>query len=56
EPRYGVTSLADLRRPARMPEVDAALRRAFGPLFGATATRNGEPAELAAAGAQAPAG
>jgi len=56
EPRYGVTSLADLGRPARMPEVDAALRRAFEPLFGATAIRNGEPDELAATAAQAPAG
>ena len=56
EPRYGVTSLADLGRPARMPEVDAALRRAFEPLFGDTAIRTGEPAELAAAAAQAPAG
>ena len=34
EPRYGVTSLADLGRPAKMAEVDAALRREFGPLFG----------------------
>jgi lipoyl(octanoyl) transferase len=36
EPRYGVTSLADLGRPATMPEVDAALRRAFEELFGGT--------------------
>ena len=35
EPRYGVTSLADLGRLARMAEVDAALRREFEPLFGA---------------------
>jgi lipoyl(octanoyl) transferase len=35
EPRYGVTSLADLGRPAAMAEVDAALRRNFAPLFGA---------------------
>ena len=56
EPRYGVTSLAGLGRLARMPEVDAALRRAFKPLFGDTAIRNGKPAELAAAAAQAPAG
>jgi lipoyl(octanoyl) transferase len=49
EPRYGVTSLADLGSPATMLEVDAALRRAFEPLFGEAAIRNGEPAELAAA-------
>ena len=36
EPRYGVTSLADLGRPAAMVEVDRALRAAFQPLFGAT--------------------
>jgi len=36
EPRYGVTSLADLGRPAAMAEVDRALRAAFQPLFGAT--------------------
>ena len=35
--RYGVTSLADLGRTVSMPEVDAALRAAFAPLFGATA-------------------
>jgi lipoyl(octanoyl) transferase len=34
EPRYGVTSLADLGRPVAMPEVDAALRRSFEELFG----------------------
>jgi lipoyl(octanoyl) transferase len=33
--RYGVTSLADLGVPVSMPEVDMALRAAFGPLFGA---------------------
>jgi lipoyl(octanoyl) transferase len=37
EPRYGVTSLADLGITATMPEVDMALRAAFEPLFGATA-------------------
>jgi lipoyl(octanoyl) transferase len=36
EPRYGVTSLADLGVTALMPEVDIALRAAFEPLFGAT--------------------
>ena len=35
EPRYGVTSLADLGRTVTMPEVDMALRKAFAPLFGA---------------------
>jgi lipoyl(octanoyl) transferase len=38
EPRYGVTSLADLGRTVSMPEVDSALRAAFGPLFGAVAS------------------
>ena len=37
EPRYGVTSLADLGVIVAMPEVDIALRAAFEPLFGATA-------------------
>jgi len=36
EPRYGVTSLADLGRPVSMTDVDRALRAAFEPLFGAT--------------------
>jgi lipoyl(octanoyl) transferase len=35
EPRFGVTSLADLGRRVTMPEVDVALREAFIPLFGA---------------------
>ncbi len=37
EPRYGVTSLADLGFTASMPEVDMALRAAFAPLFGSAA-------------------
>jgi lipoyl(octanoyl) transferase len=37
EPRYGVTSLADLGLTVTMPEVDVALRAAFKPLFGASA-------------------
>ena len=37
EPRYGVTSLADLGRKAAMVEVDAALRHEFERLFGAVA-------------------
>jgi len=36
DPRYGVTSLADLGRTVTMPEVDMALRAAFAPRFGAT--------------------
>jgi lipoyl(octanoyl) transferase len=34
EPRYGVTSLADLGRKATIAEVDAELRREFEALFG----------------------
>ena len=37
EPRYGVTSLADLGLPVSLAEVDMMLRREFEPLFGATA-------------------
>jgi lipoyl(octanoyl) transferase len=36
EPRYGVTSLADLGLPVSMPEADMMLRREFEPLFGKT--------------------
>jgi lipoyl(octanoyl) transferase len=36
DPRYGVTSLADLGVPATMGEVDAVLRREFEGLFGGT--------------------
>jgi lipoyl(octanoyl) transferase len=39
EPRYGVTSLADLGRAVTLPEVDAALLREFQPLFGPAAPR-----------------
>ena len=39
-PLYGVTSLADLGRRNSMAEVDAALRRAFEPLFGTTEIEN----------------
>jgi lipoyl(octanoyl) transferase len=35
DPRYGVTSLADLGCPASMAEVDMALRQAFDEVFGA---------------------
>jgi lipoyl(octanoyl) transferase len=31
---HGVTSLADLGLPATMPDLDLALRRSFGPVFG----------------------
>src|SRR6201993_3862558 len=34
DPRYGVTSLADLGRPAAMADVDIALRQAFQEVFG----------------------
>ena len=37
EPRYGITSLADLGRQVSMAEVDQALRIEFEPLFGASA-------------------
>jgi lipoyl(octanoyl) transferase len=56
EPRYDVTSLADLGRKATMAEVDAALRRAFEPLFGEASIKAGGPPELAAAAAQVSAG
>jgi lipoyl(octanoyl) transferase len=36
EPRYGVTSLADLGIRANLAEIDTALRREFEQLFGAT--------------------
>jgi lipoyl(octanoyl) transferase len=39
EPRYGVTSLADLGRRVTMPEVDAVLRREFIALFGSTVAK-----------------
>jgi len=35
DPRYGVTSLADLGLPVTMPDVDVALRQAFENVFGA---------------------
>jgi lipoyl(octanoyl) transferase len=36
DPRYGVTSLADLGVTVSLPEVDMILRGTFAPLFGAT--------------------
>src|ERR1051325_1334966 len=44
DPRYGVTSLADLGLPVRMEDVDVALRRAFEEVFGATSARLPEAA------------
>ncbi len=41
EPRYGVTSLADLGHAVTMAELDIALRAAFVPLFGAFADAQG---------------
>jgi lipoyl(octanoyl) transferase len=35
DPRYGVTSLADLGLPVTLADVDVALRQAFGEVFGA---------------------
>jgi len=45
EPRYGVTSLADLGLPVAMSEVDGALRREFERLFGTTTFVPGPQAE-----------
>ena len=39
DPRYGITSLAELGVTASMAEVDMALRAAFEPLFGNSAQR-----------------
>src|SRR5258706_5345521 len=48
DPRYGVTSLADLGHPATMADVDMALRHAFEEVFGSSEVRlrttAGEPA------------
>ena len=38
DPRYGVTSLADLGHLATMADVDIALRQAFGEVFGSAKT------------------
>ena len=61
EPRYGVTSLADLGCTATMPELDMALRTAFEPLFGAIAgaqvlasTENNSPPRRSAKSAELP--
>ena len=53
DPRYGVTSLAELGLSASMAEVDMALRRAFEGLLGRTELRPAPPgtaAQQAAAG------
>ncbi|HYI28462.1 MAG TPA: lipoyl(octanoyl) transferase LipB [Bradyrhizobium sp.] len=39
DPRYGVTSLADLGLPVTTADVDIALRQAFGEVFGTAKTR-----------------
>jgi lipoyl(octanoyl) transferase len=39
EPRYGVTSFADLGHKVSMPQVDAAMRREFEPVFGPVGRR-----------------
>ncbi|MDP2619964.1 MAG: lipoyl(octanoyl) transferase LipB [Hyphomicrobiales bacterium] len=46
---HGITSLADLGVAASMAEVDAALRRAFERVFGATQLTRSEEPEMAAA-------
>jgi lipoyl(octanoyl) transferase len=43
DPRYGVTSLADLGRPASMTDVDVALREAFTEVFGPVQARLPQP-------------
>ena len=43
EAHYGVTSLADLGRPATMAQADAALRMAFETVFGPTRLRQPGP-------------
>src|SRR6266849_6083186 len=43
DPRYGVTSLADLGLPVTMEDVDVALRQAFEQVFGSARLRLPEP-------------
>jgi lipoyl(octanoyl) transferase len=59
--RYGVTSLADLCRPASMAELDRALQAEFAPLFGATvdaqavpSTENSSPRRRSASSSAVP--
>jgi lipoyl(octanoyl) transferase len=47
EPRYGVTSLADLGRTVTLAEVDQMLGREFEPLFGPVLTAHAATANLA---------
>jgi lipoyl(octanoyl) transferase len=47
EPRYGVTSLADLGRAATLAEIDEMLGREFEPLFGPVLTGHAATANLA---------
>ncbi len=47
DPRYGVTSLAELGIHATMAEIDAVMRREFESLFGPMAYRPADPIELA---------
>lgn len=60
DPRYGVTSLADLGLTVSMAEVDMALRAAYEPLFGATvdvqavlSTENSSPRRRSASSSDA---
>jgi len=39
DPRYGVTSLADLGLPVSMADIDVALRHAFEEVFGSVSAR-----------------
>jgi lipoyl(octanoyl) transferase len=43
--QHGVTSLVDLGIPVSMPEVDSAMRKTFGPLFGPTVAVESSPNE-----------
>jgi len=61
EPRYGVTSLADLGRAQAMADVDRVLRAEFAPLFGATvdaqavaSTENSSPRRRSASSSGVP--
>lgn len=46
--RYGVTSIAELGVKASMADIDEAMRREFGPLFGASAHVFADPPDLLA--------
>ena len=47
DPRYGVTSLADIGHLVSMAEIDIALRRAFEEVFGSTTAHVAEPTSQA---------